>query len=91
MPNKKAAIKDLRQSKKRQEHNLRIKTNVRQTFKQAQELLKAGKTEEVKPIITKFQKAADKAVKLKVISRNKARRKKSTLMKAVNLKKARSE
>jgi ribosomal protein S20 len=91
MPNKKAAIKDLRQSKKRHVHNLRIKTNVRQSFKQAQELLKAGKLEEAKPIIKKFQKAADKATKGKVISRNKARRKTSRLMKAVNPKKTKSE
>jgi ribosomal protein S20 len=84
MPNKKAAIKDLRKSKKRQAHNLRIKTNVRQTYKQAQELIKAGKTEEAKPVIKKFQQAADKAAKVNAISRNKARRKKSTLMKALS-------
>lgn len=80
-------MKDLRQSKKRHEHNLRIKTNVKQTYKQAQELIKAGKTDEAKPIIVKFQKAADKAAKVNAISRNKARRKTSALMKTLNPKK----
>ncbi len=83
-------MKDLRQAKKRQAHNLRIKTNVRQTYKQAQELIKAGKIDEAKPVVMKFQKAADKAAKVKVISRNRAGRKKSILMKKLNPKKTAS-
>ena len=87
MPTKKAAKKDLRQTKKRSVRNLRIKTNVKQTYKQAQELLKRGKIDEAKPIIKKFQKVSDKAVKVRIISRNKASRKKSILMKSINPKK----
>ena len=77
----------MRQSIKRRDHNLRIKTNVKQHFKQAETLLKQGKLEEAKGAIRKFQKTADKAVKSKVISRNKASRKKSLLMKNAYTKK----
>lgn len=82
MPNKHAAIKDLRQTKKRQARNTRIRTNVKHAYKEAQELLKAGKTEEAKAAVLKFQKAADKAAKKRAIEKNKVNRKKSTLMKA---------
>ncbi|MBD3252018.1 30S ribosomal protein S20 [Candidatus Uhrbacteria bacterium] len=91
MPNKKAAIKDLRQSKKRQAHNVRIRTNVKHLYKDVEELIKAGKLDEAKAAITKFQKAADKAAKTKAISKSKADRKKSTLMKQVYPKQTKSE
>jgi ribosomal protein S20 len=83
MPNKSSSIKDLRKSKKRRAHNLRIRTNVKQTFNQAQVALKQGDETRARDLIKSFQKAADKAAKKRVISPNKANRKKSVLMKAL--------
>lgn len=86
MPNKHAAIKDLRKNKKHQAHNDRIKRNVRHLLKKSQDLLKEGNTKEAKAIVLAFQQAVDKATKVGVMSKNKASRKKSALMKALNKK-----
>ena len=83
MPNKKAAIKDLRQSKKRAERNARIKTHAKVHFNNAQALLKEGKTKEAAEMIKKFQQIADKAAKKNALTKNKVNRKKSKLMKAI--------
>ena len=87
MPNKKAAIKDLRQNLKRQARNTRIKTNVKHKLKDAQQLIKEGKAE-AKDAVRALQKAAAKAAKKKTISKNRARRITSKLMKSANPKKA---
>jgi small subunit ribosomal protein S20 len=86
MPNKTAAMKSLRQSKKRQATNSRIKIDVRAKFKNLDSLIKSGKLDEAKKMIATFQKAIDKAAKNNVISKNKANRKKASLMKAISKK-----
>jgi len=86
MPNKHAAIKDLRKNKKRAVHNELIKRNVRHLLKKSQELLKEGKGKEAQAIALAFQQAVDKAAKVGVISKNKAARKKSSIMKAMKTK-----
>jgi small subunit ribosomal protein S20 len=86
MPNKTAAMKSLRQSKKRQVVNSRIKTDARVKFKNIDTLIKEGKLDEAKKLIQAFQKAIDKAAKNNVISKNKASRKKSSLMKKLSKK-----
>jgi len=83
MPNKHAAIKDLRKNKKRAAHNARIKTNVKALFKKSKELAAAGKKDEAKTAAQKYQQAVDKAVKRGVVTRNQAARKKSQAMKAL--------
>ncbi len=83
MPNKHAAIKDLRKNKRRAANNARVKTNVKALYKKASALLKAGKKTEAAPFTLAFQKAADKAVKTGVLEKNTASRKKSSLMRAV--------
>jgi ribosomal protein S20 len=83
MPNKPSSIKDLRKSRKRRSHNLRIKMNVKEKFKQAQAALKQGDAARAPDLVKSFQKAADKAAKKRVISPNKINRKKSALMKAL--------
>ncbi len=80
MPNKKASIKDLRQNHKRATHNARIKRNVKFLTKQSKDLITAGKKEEAKKSVIALQQAMDKAAKVGVISRNRARRKKSSFM-----------
>jgi small subunit ribosomal protein S20 len=86
MPNKTAAMKSLRQSKKRQVTNARVKTDAKAKFKNIDALIKEGKLDEAKKLVGSFQKAIDKAAKNHIISKNKANRKKATLMKAVSKK-----
>lgn len=83
MPNKPSAMKELRKTKKRTLHNIRIKTQVRVLFGKAKELAAKGEMEEAKKAMISFQKAIDKATKVKVVSKNRASRKKSSLMKLV--------
>lgn len=86
MPNKHAAEKDLRKSKRRTAHNVRIRKNVRALWKASRELLKQGKKNEATEKIKTLQQALDKAAKLHVIHTNEARRRKSTIMKLVTAK-----
>lgn len=86
MPNKTAAMKSLRQSKKRQVTNSRIKVDVRAKFKNIDTLIKEGKLDEAKKLVSTFQKTIDKAAKKNVISKNKANRKKANLMKKLSKK-----
>lgn len=87
MPNKHAAIKDLRKNKKRSAHNSRVKTHVRFLLKKGSDLVAGGNAKEAQEAIKALQKAIDKAAKLGIIDPNKAARKKSTLMKALSAKK----
>jgi len=80
MPNKQAAIKDLRKNKRRAAQNARVKTNVKSLFKKAKAALSSDKKEGAKELVTKFQQAVDKAVKIGVLNKNTASRKKSSLM-----------
>jgi len=84
MANKKSAIKELRKTKKRTSHNQKIKAHVKYLFKQSTELIKLGKLDEAKKATINFQQAVNKAAKTHVISLNRARRKTSSLMKALN-------
>lgn len=83
MPNKHAAIKDLRKTHKRTDRNLRLKTHTKQLLKKAQALLKEGKLAEAKAVAHTFQQIADKAAKQRVMTRNAINRKKSSLMRAI--------
>jgi ribosomal protein S20 len=76
----------LRKTKKRTIKNSQSKVNVKQLFKKAVDLAKEGKLEEAKSESIKFQQAIDKAAKNRVVSGNRARRKKSALMRALNKK-----
>ena len=87
MPNKPSAEKELRKSKKRAAHNLRLKTHVRTLFKKCVDMINAGKLDEAKKLAIQFQKAVDKAAKISVVSENRSRRKKSALAKMLNVKK----
>jgi ribosomal protein S20 len=87
MPNKHAAIKDLRKNRRHAAANARIKTNVKALYQKSLALIKEGKTAEVSQAIRVFQQAIDKAAKRNAITTNAARHKKSALMKALNAKK----
>jgi small subunit ribosomal protein S20 len=81
MPNKKAAIKDLRQSKKKTERNQKTKSQIKHLLNKSRLLLKNDKKDEAKEAMRAYQQAIDKATKKGVVKRNKANRKKSRLMK----------
>ena len=84
MPNLKAAIKDLRQSKKRAVRNKLIKDelhSLRRYFRQAVESKDATKMKGLSAtLIQKF----DKAVQKKILKPNTAARYKSRMMQKVN-------
>jgi len=84
MPNKHAAIKDLRKNKRRALRNLREKTNVKALIKQLKSFVKEGKKSEAMTIVSKLQQAAGKAAKRNVIHPNKARRITSQAMKSLS-------
>ncbi len=87
MPNKPAAAKALRQTKKHTARNLNIKKNIEVAVRLAKKSIIAGEkatTEKVKLAIKNLDRAAQKGV----IKKNTAARKKSRLMKTLNKSKA---
>ncbi len=79
MPQRKSAVKSLKQSKKRRIRNLAVKKNVKQTIKDYLKSLKEKNSEKAKTLLNKVYKELDKAGTKKVIHKNKASRKKSRL------------
>ncbi len=84
MPNLKAAIKDLRQSKIRGERNKLVRDEIhslRRYFRKAMEAKDVSKAQELaKTLIQKF----DKAVQKKILKQNTAARYKSRMIQKVN-------
>jgi small subunit ribosomal protein S20 len=85
MPIKKAAIKSLRQNKKRQLRNKNVKKKLKDLIKETQKVFVVQKKEEAKKLIYAVQKALDKAAQKKIIKKNTAARKKSRMMKKFNV------
>lgn len=83
MPNKHAAVKDLRKNARRAARNARLKTHVKHLLRKTTDLVKAGNTKEAKEVAIQFQQIADKAAKNNVITKSVANRKKSSIMKAL--------
>ncbi|MBU1164603.1 30S ribosomal protein S20 [Patescibacteria group bacterium] len=84
MPIKKAAFKDLRQTKKRTKKNKADKDNIAYLVKKAKKAIEAKKTDEAKGFVQKAQKAIDKALQHGIMKKNTAARKKSSLAKLLN-------
>ncbi len=84
MPVKKAAIKDLRQNKKRRARNLQVTNQIKKLVKEARAHLTKGNKEKAAEAVKKAVKALDKAVQNKKMKKNTASRTKSRLMKALN-------
>jgi small subunit ribosomal protein S20 len=83
MPNKKSAMKALKQDKKKALRNFKVKKNVKDLVRDSKKLIESkdgGATEKVKAAI----KSIDKAVQNKVLKKNTGARKKSRLMKRLN-------
>ena len=83
MPNKHAAIKDLRKNKKRAAKNAKMKMHTRTLVKNIRFLIKNGKKTEALAMVSKVQKTLDKAAKTHVFHRNKSGRIVSTISKAL--------
>lgn len=79
MPNKQAAIKDLRKNKKHVIKNRAAKRSIKELLKDINKQLASGKIDEkmLKDIVSKL----DRAVNKKIIKKNTAARKKSRLFK----------
>ncbi len=85
MPIKKAAFKALRQSKKRAARNKKIKEELKMLLKKSRKLIEAKKIDEAKEAVKNAVKMFDRAVTKGIIKRNTAARKKSRLMKRLNV------
>ena len=83
MPNKHAAIKDLRKNERRAARNARMKTHLKALDRHFQGLLKEGKAKEAKQLAEKLQQALSKAAKNAVIHKNKAARRLSATHQAL--------
>ncbi|MBP7005804.1 30S ribosomal protein S20 [Patescibacteria group bacterium] len=83
MPNKHAAIKDLRKNERRAAINSRMKTHLRALDRHFNALLKEEKVAEAKEMMQKLQQALGKAAKNAVIHKNKASRRLSSIHRAL--------
>ncbi len=79
MPTSKSSKKSLRQSKVRTIRNIKRKRTIKDLMKKIEKALNKGEMEKVKELLPKVQKAVDKAVKVGVLKKNTANRKKSRL------------
>ncbi|MFW0862734.1 MAG: 30S ribosomal protein S20 [Candidatus Komeilibacteria bacterium] len=77
MPVKKAAFKDLKQSKKKAIVNLRIKRSIKTLIKDIDKSLGSDKIDEAKKLADKLQKTIDKAIQHGRMKKNAGARKKS--------------
>ncbi len=84
MPIKQAAIKDLRQNKKKRERNLKVKNNIKKLHVSFRKALTTKNKSEAEKISKELIKAYDKATEHDYIKKNTAARKKSRLMKKLN-------
>jgi len=84
MPIKKSAFKSLRQAKKREIKNEKIKANLKYLERKFKKFLAEKNNEKAKEFFLKLQKALDKASQKRVINKNKAARKKSRLAKKLS-------
>lgn len=80
MPNTKSAKKAMRSSLKKQEYNTEKKFKIKNSLKELRKSI-ANKAENTQTSLAKVYSALDKAVKTKLIHKNKADRKKSRIAK----------
>ena len=84
MAHKSAAIKHIRQAKKRTANNIAVKKNIAYLRKQAMKAVEAKDKEKAAEFMAAMVKAVDKAARVNVLKKNNAARKKSRLAKVVN-------
>ena len=84
MPTQKASWKDLRQSKKRHERNVAVKSELKTLEKNFEKTLSLKDKAQAKNAYTALTSKLDKAASNNTIHKNTASRKKSRLMKALS-------
>ncbi len=85
MPNKKASIKHLRQTKKRTLANAIVKRKIKNLVKLGQKAVADGSLKDkYEKLGHDLQKTVDKAVKIGLIKPNAGNRKKARFMKSIN-------
>ena len=83
MPSTKSAIKELKKSKKRQERNLLLKKALKKEEKKISSLIANQDLAKLKTEINGFVSKIDRAVIQKLMHKNKAARKKASVMKQI--------
>jgi small subunit ribosomal protein S20 len=84
LANTKSAIKNIRKSERRREHNMVFRSRARTLVKKTRLLVEAGDLEQAQETALLAGKALDKAARARVIHKNNAARRKSRLMKHLN-------
>ena len=84
MTQKKAALKALRQGRRQEAKNLKIRKAVRNLIKAADRTAAAGQLDKARDLARQVQKAVDKAVRAKVFRPNAGNRKKARLSQRLN-------
>jgi len=85
MPIKQSAIKYLRQTKKRTERNQKIKKELKEFIKDIRKAVVLNDKTKLQELSQRLQKLVDKAAQKRIIKKNNASRKKSRLMKQINM------
>lgn len=83
MPVTKSAKKALRKSEKRRIKNLKVKEKIKKLLKGVKKLILEKKVKEAEELLPEIYKTLDKAVKVGVIKKNTASRKKSRIAKLI--------
>jgi len=81
MPRRRTSLKKSRADKKKHDHNLKIKQQLKKTIKKFLSLLSAKNVAEAKTLLVKVFSQLDKAAKKEIIHPKTASRKKSRLAK----------
>ena len=84
MANTKSAMKRIRSSERRAQHNQVARSTARTYVKRARQLIEEGNLQEAQAVVAQAVSALDRAAKKGVIHRNNASRRKSRLMKLYN-------
>ena len=84
MPIKKAAFKDLRQSKTRALRNKKVKSDIQALIKKVNKAVTAKDFDKARDWLKQLIKKVDKAAQKGVLKKNTAARKKSRMSKAVS-------
>jgi small subunit ribosomal protein S20 len=84
LPTHKSAAKRLRQDRKRHKRNVAVKSKLKTFAKKVEEQIQKGDIDKAKEVLREAISSLDKAAQKGIIHKNKAARKKSTLMKKVN-------
>lgn len=84
MANTKSAIKNIRKSERRRQHNKVYRSRARTLIRRTRLLIEQGELEEAQETALMAAKALDKAAKVRVVHPNNASRRKSRLMKQLN-------